>query len=302
MLGHDGAMPTSPSLFLVDVFAEKPFAGNQLAVVVGADPADWPTERMQGFAREMNFSETTFASPSTREGAFDVRIFTPAEELPFAGHPTLGTAWVLRRFFGGPACEAGLSLRLGVGVVPVEFEDGDHGELVRMRPRSPVLGEALSPAEVAPCLGLDASVIDTRHACRRVGIGMDFVVVPVRDLASLRAARPVSLPLGADGKPLFVYAIAPEAMEPGGDLTARMFFEALGLREDPATGSAAACLAAYLSAEQWFGSPRVKARVQQGYEVGRPSCIYVGARPDGDDGFTVDVAGKVTLVARGEVA
>ena len=294
-------MASAPSLFLVDVFAETPLSGNQLAVVVGADPAAWPAERMQAFAREMNFSETTFASTAARDGAFDVRIFTPAEELPFAGHPTLGTAWVLRRFFGGPSCGDGLSLRLGVGVVPVEFEDRAYGELVRMRPRSPLLGEALDPAAVAPCLGLDPSAIDTRHACRRVGIGMDFVVVPVRDLASLRAARPVALPRGADGKPLFVYAIAPEAMEPGGDLTARMFFEALGLREDPATGSAAACLAAYLSHEKWFGGPRVKARVQQGYEVGRPSCLYVGAEPAGD-GFAVEVAGKVKLVARGEVA
>lgn len=293
-------MPSSPSLFLVDVFAERPWAGNQLAVVVGADPAQWPAARMQAFAREMNFSETTFASPVARDGAFDVRIFTPAEELPFAGHPTLGTAWVLRRFFGGPACEAGLSLRLGVGVVPVEFEDGDYGEVVRMRPRSPELGEALDPTVVAPCLGLDASAIDPRHACRRVGIGMDFVIVPMRGLAALRAARPVSLPVGLDGKPLFVYAIASEAMEPGGDLTARMFFEALGLREDPATGSAAACLAAYLSSERWFGGERVRARVQQGYEIGRPSCLYVGAEPR-DGGFAVDVAGKVELVARGEL-
>jgi trans-2,3-dihydro-3-hydroxyanthranilate isomerase len=294
-------MSSSPSLFLVDVFAERPWAGNQLAVVVGADPDEWPGERMQAFAREMNFSETTFASLSARDGAFDVRIFTPAEELPFAGHPTLGTAWVLRRFFGAPAWEAGLSLRLGVGVVPVEFEDGAYGELVRMRPRSPEVGEALDPAAVAACLGVEASAIDDRHACRRVGLGIDFAVVPMRDLASLRAVRPVSLPTGADGRRLFVYAIASEAMEPGGDLTARMFFEALGIREDPATGSAAACLAAYLSAERWFGGERVRARVQQGYEVGRPSCLYVGAEPR-DGGLAVDVAGKVKLVARGELA
>src|SRR5690348_602874 len=100
-VGHTARMPAdvAPQLFLVDVFAERRYAGNQLAVVVGYEPREWPTERMQAFAREMNFSETTFAMPSPRDGAYDVRIFTPASELPFAGHPTLGTSWVLRRFF-----------------------------------------------------------------------------------------------------------------------------------------------------------------------------------------------------------
>jgi trans-2,3-dihydro-3-hydroxyanthranilate isomerase len=294
-------MASSPSLFLVDVFAERPFSGNQLAVVVGADRDEWPTERMQAFAREMNFSETTFAAARAVDGAFDARIFTPAEELPFAGHPTLGTAWVLRRHFGGPGCETALSLRLGVGVVPVSFEDGEYGELVRMRPRTPDLGETLDAAKVAACLGVDASSIDSRRPCRRVALGIEFAVVPMRDLDALRACRPLSLPLGEDGRPLFVYAIAGEAMEPGGDLSARMFFDANGLREDPATGSAAACLAAYLSEERWFGGARLNARVQQGYEVGRPSCLYVGAEVH-DGALVVEVAGKVQLVARGEVA
>ena len=290
-----------PHLFLVDVFAERPYAGNQLAVVVGAPDAEWPPQRMQAFAREMNFSETTFASSTSRDGAFDVRIFTPAEELPFAGHPTLGTAWVLRRFFADGALAAGVSLRLGVGVVPVEFEDTDLGELVRMRPQPPQLGETMDPAAMAAHLGLDADAIDSRHACRRVSIGVEFAIVPLRDLASLRAARPASLPTGEPGRMLGVLAFAPGTYEPGGDLAARVFFEALGIREDPATGSAAACLAAYLSAERYFGGERVRARVQQGYEVGRPSCLYIGADVQGG-APAVHVAGKVVLVARGEVA
>lgn len=289
----------SPSLFLVDVFAERPCAGNQLAVVVGADPGQWPTERMQAFAREMNFSETTFASPSPVDGAFDVRIFTPAEELPFAGHPTLGTAWVLGRFFGGGT--EGLSLRLGVGVIPVEFDDGEYGELVRMRPRAPELGAVVDGAAMAAHLGIDASAIDSRHPCRRVSIGVEFVIVPLRDLASLSAAAPKSLPAGEPGRMLGVLAFSPEPHEPGGDLSARMFFEAFGIREDPATGSAAACLAAYLSSQRYFGGERVKARVQQGYEMGRPSCLYIGAERQGD-ALSVHVAGKVVLIARGQLA
>lgn len=290
-------MSTSvPRLYLVDVFAERPWAGNQLAVVVGARPDDWPTQRMQAFAREMNFSETTFASPAERDGAYDVRIFTPAEELPFAGHPTLGTAWVLRRHLRDARLRGGISLRLGIGVVPVEFDDTDMGELVRMRPRTPVLGESMEPAEVARHLSIPVDAIDPRYSPRHVGIGVEFVIVALRDLASLRAASPRSLPAGGAGQMLGVLAVSPEAYEPGGDLSARVFFDALGIREDPATGSAAACLAAWLSAEKYFGSERVRARVQQGYEIGRPSCLYIGAGPDG-----VHVAGKVALVARGEV-
>jgi trans-2,3-dihydro-3-hydroxyanthranilate isomerase len=289
-----------PQLFLVDVFAEKPYSGNQLAVVVGAPAAEWPVERMQAFAREMNFSETTFASPAPRDGAFDVRIFTPAEELPFAGHPTLGTAWVLRRFVATDSPRT-LKLRLRAGEIPVEFDDGERGEVVRMRPAAPELGPLVDSREMAAHLGLDPSAIDARHPCRRVKIGIEFAIVPLTDLASLRAAAPKTLPAGDPGTLLGVYAFAPETYEPGGDLAARMFFQALEIREDPATGSAAACLAAYLSSEKWFGTGRLRARVQQGYEIGRPSCLYIGAEAI-DGALAVDVAGKVRLVAKGEVA
>jgi len=282
------------SLYIVDVFAEKPYAGNQLAVVVGAD---WSADRMQAFAFEMNFSETTFASATAANGCFDVRIFTPAQELPFAGHPTLGTAWVLRQYCCGAPPPASLTLRLGIGEVPVEFEDA----LVRMRPRSPELGVVMDAQVMAAHLGLGADALDPRYPCRRASIGIEFVLVPLRDLASLRAAKPASLPAAAPGTILGVFAFAPEAYEPGGDVSARMFFGAFGIREDPATGSASACLAAYLSAESYFGSPKVRARVQQGYECGRPSCLYIAAEPAGT-GFAVEVAGKVVLVARGEVA
>jgi trans-2,3-dihydro-3-hydroxyanthranilate isomerase len=288
-----------PALFLVDVFAEREFGGNQLAVVVGAPVEEWPTERMQAFAREMNFSETTFASPSPSDGAFDVRIFTPAAELPFAGHPTLGTAWVLQRFFheGAPS---ELKLRSRIGEIAVEFDDGAYGELVRMRPRTPDLGAAVDAATMASHLSLAPSDIDAAHPCQLVSIGVAFVVVPVTHLVALRRARAVSLPLGEDGQPVFVLAYCMEPYEPGADVAARMFFDANGIREDPATGSAAACLAAYLASRRVFGSRRLRARVQQGYEVDRPSCLYIGASEDGGE-LRVDVAGKVRLVAQGRL-
>jgi trans-2,3-dihydro-3-hydroxyanthranilate isomerase len=204
-----------PQLFLVDVFAEQPYAGNQLAVVVGYRPEDWPTERMQAFAREMNFSETTFAAAApTGDGVWPVRIFTPTFELPFAGHPTLGTAWVLREHFAGAEKPPAITLRLGIGDVPVEFDDA----LVRMRPRTPDLGQVYDAGVMAAHLGLDASAVDDRHPCRHVGIGIQFAMIPLRDFDSLRAARGLSMPLGDDGKPLQVLAFAPGAYEPGARL------------------------------------------------------------------------------------
>src|SRR5215470_10532047 len=149
----------------VDVFTDRVFGGNPLAVVL--DGRGLSDGEMQAISREMNLSETTFVLPPTRaECAAGVRIFTPADELPFAGHPTLGTAWVLRRFFGNGAAADSVSLRLGIGVIPVEFEDGDLGELVRMRPRSPELGATMDAGVMAAHLGLDASAVDSRHPCR----------------------------------------------------------------------------------------------------------------------------------------
>lgn len=274
---------------------------------------------MQSFAREMNFSETTFAAPQATDGAFDVRIFTPAEELPFAGHPTLGTAWVLRRFYTQGGSPGRVCLRLGVGVVPVEFEDDEQGELARMSPRVPHVGDVMEGAEMAAHLGLEPAELDLKHPCRRVDVGVEFVIVPLRSLAALRACSPASMPSGEPGRMLGVLALSLEPYSFEGDLAVRVFFEALGIREDPATGSAAACLAAYLSAERYLGSDRVQVRVQQGHEVGRPSLLYLNAEPIGEtpgeshisdargsdtspNKVAVSVAGRVVLVARGEVA
>lgn len=287
-------------MFLVDVFAEQPYAGNQLAVVVGE--TGWSASRMQTFAREMNFSETTFVASAAHgdDGGYGVRIFTPAQEVPFAGHPTLGTAWVLRRFFA-PAAEQ-VRLRLGIGEVTVTFEQRDATEeVVWMRPRPPRLGAQRDHRELAALLGIDAAQIDDRFPCQEVGIGIDFVLVPLRSLGALRALRPNALPKNASGATLFVHAFCPETYEPGADLAARMFFDAFGIREDPATGSAAACLAAYLGAHRYFGASAVNVRVQQGYELARPSCLYLQAGMAGDE-TSVRVGGKVALVARGELA
>lgn len=288
-------------MFLVDVFAERPHAGNQLAVVVGE--TGWSSAQMQAFAREMNFSETTFvASSEPRDGGYGVRIFTPSEEVPFAGHPTLGTAWVLRRFFAPASAE--VLLYLGIGPVPVTFEARgarSQDEVVWMKPRTPGFGPRCEAAELAALLGIDPSQIDDRAPCQQVSIGIDFVLMPLRSLVALRALRPAALPKNAAGRTLFVFAFCPQTYEPGADLAARMFFDAFGIREDPATGSAGACLAAYLSEHRYFGARAVNVRVQQGYELERPSCLYLRAEATGSE-TAVSVGGKVALVARGELA
>lgn len=289
-------------MFLVDVFAESLHAGNQLAVVVGE--TGWSAAQMQAFAREMNFSETTFVAcaEAGASGGYHVRVFTPAEEIPFAGHPTLGTAWVIRRFFA-PASNQVL-LHLGIGPVPVTFETrgpSSQDEVVWMKPRSPDFGPRREAVELAGLLGVDLSQIDDRVPCQQVGIGIEFVLLPLRSLAALRALRPRALPSDGAGRTLFVFAFCPETYQPGADLAARMFFEAFGIREDPATGSAGACLAAYLSAHRYFGASAVNVRVQQGYELQRPSCLYLRAEAAGGE-ISVNVGGKVALVARGELA
>jgi trans-2,3-dihydro-3-hydroxyanthranilate isomerase len=169
-----------------------------------------------------------------------------------------------------------------------------------MRPRTPELGQVYDAGVMAAHLGLDASAVDERHPCRQVGIGIEFVVIPLKDFESLRAARGLSMPVGEDGKPLQVLAFAPGAYEPGARLAMRMFFEVDVIREDPATGSAAACLAAYLSDRRYFGSERVIECVQQGYQIGRPSSLHITAEP-ADGGICVSVAGRVAPVSRGVV-
>ncbi|HYB99390.1 MAG TPA: PhzF family phenazine biosynthesis protein [Candidatus Limnocylindrales bacterium] len=283
-----------PLLYLVDVFAERPYAGNQLAVVLGAE--GWTTERMQAFAQETNFSETTFVpAPRLRDGGYDVRIFTPAEELPFAGHPTIGTAWLLRRFVQNGAGET-VTLHLGVGDVAVTFDDANG--LAWLAPRPPVLGDVRDRDTIAATLGITCGDLDEDLPCQDVSVGIRFVLVPVRSLDVLRALQPARLPQGSSGAATGVLCFAREAYDPGGDLAARMFFEARGLREDPATGSANACLAAYLSAHRVLGAEQVSARVQQGYEIGRPSTLYLRAQSPQH----VQVGGRVVLVARGELA
>ena len=277
---------------IVDVFATRRYTGNQLAVV--RDAADATDEEMLAVAKEFGFSETTFVESEGEKPR--VRIFTPAEEVDFAGHPTLGTAAVL---FGERDMEE-VTLDLNVGPVTVREQE----DLPWMEQNAPEFGGVHDTETVAEVLGIDATEIDDNHPVREVSTGLPAVIVP---LESLDPVRRVSLDreaydeFVAESGAKVVHAFAPETYEDENDLNARMFAPYYGVPEDPATGSANGCLGAYLVEHGYFDSPDVDVRVEQGYEIERPSLVRVRAGRNEDESIDIEVGGKVEKVAEGEL-
>jgi trans-2,3-dihydro-3-hydroxyanthranilate isomerase len=290
------------SFYILDVFAEQEYAGNQLAVI--RDARMLSDAEMQQIAKEMNYSETTFIlSEEARNGGYDVRIFTPAAEVPFAGHPTLGTAYVIRHeIIKKPAEQVNLNLK--VGQVPVVFEQGpDKKDTLWMRPPSPVFGDAFDAEEIVEILSINRQDIDDRFPIQSVATGVRFIFVPLKSLDAVRRARTVRDKLfnwveDKEAKSIFVFC--PETYNRGNHLNVRFFADYYGIAEDPATGSANGCLAAYLVKYRYFGSNRADVRVEQGYEIGRPSLLYLRAE-DREGKIDVSVGGKVVMVAKGEL-
>lgn len=289
-------------LYIVDVFSESKYAGNQLAVVRHA--SDLSTDEMQLIAREMHFSETTFVlTDEPRNGGYDVRIFTPANEVPFAGHPTLGTAWLIRdQIMRDEIARKGVDqvvLNLKVGPIPVTFED----DVLWMKQIQPTFLQTCTPAQVAPVLNLDESDFDTRFPIQEVSTGLEFLLVPLRGMDAVRRAhtnldqlKKLIAPLAA--KMIFLFSA--ETYETENQINARMFGDEFGVTEDPATGSANGCLAAYLVKYRYFGSNEINLRVEQGYQIKRPSILLLSAS-ERDGVYDINVGGKVFLVLRGEL-
>ncbi len=288
--------------YIVDVFAEKKYAGNQLAVVRKA--AGLSTSTMQQIAREMHFSETTFViSDEPRKGGYDVRIFTPASELPFAGHPVLGTAQVIRDEIIRKRVDR-LKLNLKIGQIPVRFGDKREGSrLVWMRQKEPDFGEVFDRATISKILNLEEKDIDSRFPIQDVTTGLATFVVPLRTMDALKRAK-VSTALYFEliertrAKPLLVFS--PETHEKGNDLSVRVFTDFAGIPEDPATGSSNGCLAGYLAKHRYFGEDHIDVKVEQGYQIKRPSRLYLRAATHGDR-IEVDVGGKVVPIAKGKL-
>jgi trans-2,3-dihydro-3-hydroxyanthranilate isomerase len=278
---------------VVDVFTHRPFAGNALAVVHGS--RGLPTSALQDIAREFNLSETTFPVPVDRH-TYEVRIFTPGNEVPFAGHPTVGTAWVLR--------ERG---DLADGAVLQRCAAGDVGVLAtpqgaRLSARARELGAPLERPVLLTEVGVDEA--DLRSPVRAASCGLGFVYVRVSPDAVRRShaiSTAFSFPPTGTGDPLggiCVYAVEP-SVEPL-QVLARVFCPEMGVPEDPATGSAAAGLGLVLVAEGLAASDATTSyTISQGEQVGRPSRLECEVEASGGVGTMAHVGGGVQPVARG---
>ena len=294
----------------LDVFTQNALEGNQLAVFTdarGLSPAD-----MQALARETRLSETTFIFPrdfaTEREKGVQVRIFTVAEELPFAGHPTLGTAFLLhgsgrRSQDGGVrlrASEPVINLDLKVGKIPVAFSRDAKGQLFgEMTQNDPVFGKIHNKEDIARASGLKIDDLDAQLPCQTVSTGFPFLIVPVKKLTTMHAisidARKM-LDFLAASDARFMYFVCREVEHSGSTLHARMIFYN---GEDPATGSAAGCCTAWAVQHGVLKSDE-QAVIEQGIEMKRPSFIHVRGTKTGDTVKNVRVGGYVVEVMRGE--
>ena len=284
--------------FIVDVFTVgRKYTGNQLAVYLGNPPASL----MQQLAKEINFSETAFViSNAPENGGYNARIFMPEVEVDFAGHPVLGTAYVIQREIIGRPVEE-LRLNLPIGQIPVRFgEDG----VLWMRQNPPVFGPTFAAADLAQILNVAEEDIDGRFPAQEVSTGMAFVLAPMTSLEAVKRAwvnlNRLRAMLGAHD------AIAPaifcaEALHGENDIHVRVLDDIYGAPEDPATGSANGCIAGYLVEHGYFGSDRIAIRAEQGYQIGRPSLIHLEAeRVEGE--IVIRVGGRVEMVAQGQMA
>ncbi|MBV9774004.1 MAG: PhzF family phenazine biosynthesis protein [Gemmatimonadetes bacterium] len=291
----------------LDVFTDRVFGGNPLAVF--PDGRGLTSGQMQRIARELNLSETVFVLPPddpahTRR----LRIFTPGMELPFAGHPTLGTAFLLAAL-GEVAMEGeetGIVFEEGVGPVPVRIR-GRDGAPVFTQLTAAQLPEhrpsPLSREQAAGLLGLDpGDVLDGEWGPEAVSCGVAFLFVTLRDRAALGCARvdPARWEalLAREWAP-HVYVLARDPELPGSDLRSRMFAPAMGIVEDPATGAAAAALAGYLAARSGERDGTLRWTVEQGFEMGRPSLVHVEADVRGGAVTASRVGGASVRVAEG---
>jgi trans-2,3-dihydro-3-hydroxyanthranilate isomerase len=282
----------------LDVFAKRPLEGNQLAVFT--DARGLADLEMQVIAREMRLAETTFVIP--REKTIEqtkgirTRIFTVQEELPFAGHPTLGTAWVLK----GEQEETEIVLDLNVGSVPVRFSSHQGKSYGEMTQPDPKWGMTHKPDSVARALGIELSDLDSGGPIETVSTGNPFAIVAFRSLDKLRKLRPNGSDMekylsSTDAK--FFYLISKETENTEAKLHARMIFYG---GEDPATGSAAGPAAAWMLRHNWVHVEEL-AWIEQGLEISRPSQIFVRAGGSRERPSQIRVGGFCFEAIKGEL-
>jgi len=291
--------------FTCDVFTDRRFGGNQLAVLPDARGLD--AQQMQQVAREFNYSETTFVFPPEDGHTRKVRIFTPAQEVPFAGHPNIGTAFVLASI--GELGEFGEAAKVvfeeKAGLVPISIQWLGNGD-IRCELRAPAklsLGDVLSVETTARALSLpvDDIVTDT-HLPRLASVGLDFLMVEVRDRSALQQARAnleVFDSIAARGINPYVHVYLRSADE--FDIRSRMFAPLDGIPEDPATGSANCALAALLTHFDQADSGCFNWRIAQGVEMSRPSLMEARAEKAAGQVTDTWIGGTCVMVAEGEI-
>jgi len=293
--------------FTLDVFTEKRFAGNPLAVVLEPDGLD--TLVMQTIAREFNHPETVFVfPPADAKNRAALRIFTPAAELPFAGHPTVGAA-VLLAILDGAKVAREFILEEKIGNVLCRFEPNtaDTGYVRFTIPSLPsAAGDLPGVKEIAAALSLKPDDIGFDGATpSRWSAGLPFSFVPLKNLDAMARCRPDPAQfekvfgIGGPGK---VYLFCAQAAEPGHDFHARMFAPGMGIAEDPATGSAAAAFSGLLAASGRYGDGEHTIRIEQGYEMGRPSLIELGLSLRDGRLTSATIGGSAVTVTEGMIA
>ncbi|MGB5910051.1 MAG: PhzF family phenazine biosynthesis protein [Promethearchaeia archaeon] len=286
------------TFYIVDVFAESKYEGNQLAVIVGNDTI--PTEVMQKIAKEMNYSETVFI---TSVEDFSIRIFTPEVEIPFAGHPTIGTAFIFREEFIKKKVKT-ILMNLKIGQIAILFKyRGDLLSEIWMEHKEPTFHGFFSPELLAEIINLNEDDIDDRFKIQEVSTGVPTIIVPLKSLAAIQKAninkkKYYELIKSTQAKSILIFS--PETYNEENDLNVRFFADYLGVPEDPATGSANGCLAAYLVKHDYFNKNNINVRVEQGYEIGRRSLLLLRAEKK-EGKYYVAVGGKVIMVAKGKL-
>lgn len=271
---------------IVDVFTDTPLTGNQLAVFTNA--SGMSPERMQALARETGFSETTFVLPAEQGGDFRMRIFTPMRELPFAGHPTLGTAFAM----AGPLQSSVLRIETGRGIVPVALER-EGAKIVFGRMNQPI--PSVAPVEAGDALLAALGLAESRLPITAYDNGVPHVYVMAGSRAEVAAVTPdhEAMRAAAPGSGVNVFAFE------DGRVKTRMFGTGIGMREDAATGSAAGPLVLHLARHglvEWGA----EVEIEQGAEIGRPSRLFARVEGGPDVPTLVEVGGSAVVVARGE--
>ena len=289
----------------LDVFTERRFDGNPLAVVL--EPEGLDTVAMQQIAREFNLSETVFVwPPENKAHRAKLRIFTPVSELPFAGHPTVGTAVLLGLLDGGSQARDFI-LGLNIGPVPCRVTPAtDKGRTVFGLPRLPEnVGAPADDATIAAALGIDASEISLDgFKVARWSAGAPYTIVPVRGLDAIGRCRVNTVAWQkafAHDAHAAAYMVCRETSEQGHQFHTRMFAPLQGVAEDPATGSAAAAFAGYLATHGDYKDGEHPVHIEQGYEMGRPSLIELTLKIGGGKLTGASIGGSAVVVVDGTI-